>query len=82
MDGFVDFMQEHKLLATIGKGERSSKANKTIEETGGKYFVTQGGISCLLADCVKESEVILYEELGTEAIRKLYVKKLPLTVVI
>lgn len=80
MDAFMNFMQTQGLFATIGKGERSNEANKIIQESGGKYFTAQGGIASLLAKCVKENNVILYEDLGPEAIRELYVEKLPLTV--
>jgi len=80
MDSFLEFVHSQGLLGTIGKGERTQNANNMIKKFNGKYFSTQGGIACLLSSCVKYTETIAYEELGTEAIRKLYVEKLPLTV--
>ena len=82
MDGYCDLLYSNGLLATIGKGERSEKALNTIIQNNGKYFIAQGGIACLLAKCIKSSQIVAFEELGTEAVRKLYVEKLPLKVVI
>lgn len=82
MDEYCDLMYSNKLLATIGKGERTGQAADIINRYNGKYFTAQGGIACLLAKCVKSNEIVFYEELGTEAVRKLYVEKLPLKVVI
>ena len=53
-----------------------------VIQNNGKYFIAQGGIACLLAKCIKSSQIVAFEELGTEAVRKLYVEKLPLKVVI
>lgn len=80
MDRYCDLLYSNGLLATIGKGERSFEAQNAIESHRGRYFSAQGGIACLLSKCIKKSEIILYEELDTEAIRKLYVEKLPLKV--
>lgn len=80
MDKYCDFVYSKGLLATIGKGERSIDAEQAIRKYNGKYFVAQGGISCLLSSCVKKSEVIAFEDLCTEAIRKLYVEKFPVIV--
>ena len=82
MDKYTDFIYSNGVIATVGKGERSEEALDIIKKHNGKYFVAQGGIACLLANCVKSSEIIAFKDLGTEAIRKLYVEKLPLTVVI
>lgn len=80
MDTYCDLLYSNGLLATIGKGERTNNAQNVIKKYNGRYFSAQGGIACLLSKCIKKSEIILYEELDTEAIRKLYVEKLPLTV--
>lgn len=80
MDSYCEFLYTKGLIATIGKGERSIKAVESIEKNKRKYFTAQGGIACLLAQCVKKSEVIAFEELGTEAVRKLFIEKLPVTV--
>lgn len=80
MDKFSEFMYSKGVIATIGKGERSKDTEETILKYGGKYFTAQGGIACLLAGCVKKSELVCFEELGTEAVRKLYVEKFPVRV--
>lgn len=80
MDKYTDFIYSSGVIATIGKGERSKDCTNLIKKYNGRYFTVQGGIACYLADCVKFSEVVAYEDLGTEAIRKLYVEKLPVTV--
>lgn len=80
MDKFLEIFHKNEMLATIGKGERTTEATKIIKKYQGKYFTAQGGIACLLAKCVQKSEIITYPELGTEAVRKLYVKRLPVTV--
>lgn len=80
MDVFCEFMYSNGLLASIGKGERSDDARNTIKHYNGKYLTAQGGIACLLSKCVKKSEVIAFDELQTEAVRKLYVEKFPVNV--
>lgn len=80
MDVYMNFVHQQGVVATIGKGERSESAIDIIKEFNAKYFSAQGGVACLLADCVKSSEIIAFEDLGTEAIRKIYVEKLPLIV--
>lgn len=80
MDKFLEIFHKNGMLASIGKGERTPKAQEIIKKHHGKYFSAQGGIACLLAQCVKKAEIIAYPELGTEAVRKLYVEKLPVTV--
>lgn len=80
MDKYAEMFYSHGLLASVGKGERSSEAQSIINKYGGKYFTAVGGISCLLAKCVKSSQIVAFDELGTEAVRRLYVKKFPITV--
>ncbi|MBS4760906.1 MAG: fumarate hydratase [Clostridium sp.] len=80
MDKFSKFIYSKGLVATIGKGERTKETENIILKHNGKYFTAQGGVACLLADCIKKSEVIAFEELGTEAIRKLYIEKFPVSV--
>lgn len=82
MDEFCELMYENGLLASIGKGERSQKAIAVIKKHNGKYFTMIGGVACLIAKRIKKSEIIAYEELGAEAVRKLYVEKLPVKVFI
>lgn len=66
----------------IGKGERSDAVIEAMKEHRGVYFGAIGGAGALLSKCVKSSVVVAYEDLGTEAIRKLYVEDMPLVVVI
>lgn len=80
MDVYLDFVHSQGCIATIGKGERSASAVDIITKHNAKYFTAQGGVACLLANCVKYSEIIAFDELGTESIRKLYVEDFPLTV--
>ena len=82
MDSFCELTYSNGLLASIGKGERSAQACEKIKKYNGKYLIAQGGIACLLSQCVKSCETAAFEELGTEAVRKLYVEKLPLKVVV
>ena len=66
----------------IGKGKRSSEVIESIKKNGAVYFAAVGGAGALLSKCIKEAEVIAYDELGTEAIRKLRVENFPVIVVI
>ena len=80
MDKYTDLLYSSGLLATIGKGERSQSAETVILKYKGRYFTAQGGIACLLSKCIKKSEIVAFEHLETEAVRKLYVEDLPLVV--
>lgn len=80
MDKFAPVLYEKGLLATIGKGERSKEVYDSIHENSAVYFTLTGGIASLLASKVKSSEIIAFEDLGTEAIYKLQVEKLPVKV--
>lgn len=66
----------------IGKGERSDAVIEAIRAHSGVYFGAIGGAGALISKCVKAVEVVAYEDLGTEAIRKLSVVDMPLVVVI
>lgn len=80
MDKYLKTMYKNGFFASIGKGERSQEALKIIESNNGKYFTAIGGISCYLSKKIKSSELIAFEDLGTEGIYKLYVEKFPLRV--
>ena len=82
MDAFAPLLIKMGLTGMIGKGERSPEVISAMKEHGAVYFGAIGGAGALLARCVESSEVIAYEDLGAEAIRKLTVKDMPLTVVI
>ncbi len=66
----------------IGKGKRNEEVVKAMQVHGGVYFGAIGGAGALLSSCIVSSEIVAYEDLGAEAIRKLSVKNLPLTVII
>ena len=68
--------------AMIGKGKRSKEVIEAIVRNKAVYFAAVGGAGALLSKCIKKSEVICYDDLGAEAIRKLYVENFPAIVVI
>ena len=78
MDKFAPILYENGVFATIGKGERSNDVAQSISKNKALYFSVQGGVAALLQSCVKSAEVIAFEDLGAEAIYKLYVEKLPI----
>jgi fumarate hydratase subunit beta len=82
MDKYTPYMLENGLKGMIGKGKRSIEVINSIKENKAVYFAAVGGAGALLSKCIKESEVIAYDDLGTEAIRKLKVENLPVIVVI
>lgn len=80
MDLYTPFLCRRGLKATIGKGDRGLEVREACREFGCVYLVAVGGAGALLADCVTEAEVVAYPELGPEAVRRLIVHDLPLTV--
>jgi len=82
MDKYTPVMLDAGLKGMIGKGKRSKEVIDSIVKNGAVYMAAVGGAGALLSKCIKESEVIAYDELGTEAIRKLEVENLPVIVVI
>jgi fumarate hydratase subunit beta len=70
------------LRGMIGKGPRSRAVVDAIRETGAVYFAALGGAGALLGGCVRASEVVCYEDLGTEAVRRLRVVEMPLIVAV
>lgn len=82
MDKYTPRLLNLGLLGMIGKGKRSDEVQKAIVRNGAVYLAAIGGAGALLSKCIVESEVIAYEDLGTEAIRKLTVEKFPAIVVI
>ena len=66
----------------IGKGKRSEAVRESIMRNDAVYFAAVGGAGALLSKSIVKSEVVAYEDLGTEAIRKLEVKDFPVIVVI
>ena len=82
MDIYTPELIKLGLTGMIGKGKRTSDVVAAMKEFGAVYFGALGGAGALLARCVKASEIIAYEDLGAEAIRKLTVVGMPLTVII
>lgn len=82
MDAYSPLLIEHGLKVMIGKGSRSEEVIDSIREHTGVYFAAIGGAAALMARCVVSAEVIAFDELGTEAIRKLQVNELPVIVAI
>lgn len=82
MDAYSPQLIEAGLVAMIGKGSRSQEVIEAIKENKGVYFAAIGGVAALMGKCVLAAEVIAFEDLGPEAIRRLEVKKLPVIVAI
>ena len=82
MDAYAPMLCDLGLIGMIGKGQRSEAVVDAIQRNGGVYFAATGGAGALIATCVQKAEVIAFEDLGTEAIRRLEVKNLPLIVAI
>jgi fumarate hydratase subunit beta len=81
MDSFSPRLMEAGLKGMIGKGSRSKAVKEAIKKYRAVYFAAIGGVGALIVEGIKKSEVIAYEELGTEAIRKLEVEDFPVTVI-
>ena len=82
MDAYSPALMKVGLRGMIGKGKRGEEVIAAMKEYGAVYFGATGGCGALLATCIKSSEVVAYEDLGAEAIRRLEVEDLPVTVVI
>lgn len=82
MDKYAPQLLDLGLRAMIGKGKRTQEVIDAIIRNGCVYFAAVGGAGALLSKCIKSSEVVAYDDLGTEAIRKLQVEKFPVIVVI
>lgn len=82
MDKYTPRLLDMGLVGMIGKGKRTKEVQDAIIRNGSVYFAAVGGAGALLSKKIKASEVVAYEDLGTEAIRKLTVEELPVIVVI
>lgn len=82
MDKYAPTFLDMGQSAMIGKGKRSDAVHEAIVRNGAVYFAAIGGAGALLSKKIKASEVIAYDDLGTEAIRKLTVEDFPVIVVI
>lgn len=82
MDKYAPTLLDKGLNGMIGKGKRSESVIESMKKNTAVYFAAVGGAGALLSKCIKKSEVIAYDDLGTEAIRKLEVENLPVITVI
>ena len=83
MDAYSPYLiKECGLTGMIGKGKRNDEVIGAMKEYGAVYFGAIGGAGALLSQSVVASEIVAYEDLGAEALRRLEVKDMPLTVVI
>ena len=81
MDAYAPALIEKGLKGMIGKGMRSDAVKEAIKKHQAVYFAATGGAGALLAKKVKKAEVVAYEDLGPEAIRRLEVEDLPVIVI-
>ena len=82
MDAYSPTLIAQGLRVMIGKGLRSPEVVNAIKKYQGVYFAAIGGAAALMGKCVKEAEVIAFDDLGPEAIRKLRVEELPVIVAV
>ena len=82
MDSYTPLLLEHGLRVMIGKGARSPEVVDAMRRNQAVYLGAVGGAGALIAQTIRKSEVIAYDDLGTEAIRRLEVQELPLVVLI
>ncbi len=82
MDKYAPTLLDLGLIGMIGKGKRSEEVKDAVVRNKAVYFAAVGGAGALLSKSIVESEVIAYDDLGTEAIRKLKVENFPVIVVV
>ncbi len=80
MDAYSPYLIKWGLKNMIGKGFRSEEVVKTTKEEEGLYLSAVGGAGALMSKCVKSVEIVAFEDLGTEALRRLEVVELPVIV--
>lgn len=81
MDAYSPVLIEKGLKGMIGKGNRSKEVIDAIKKYKAVYFAAVGGAGALLSKCIKKAEVIAYDDLGPEAVRKLEVENFPVVVI-
>jgi len=82
MDPYTEILMEKGLKGMIGKGRRSQDVIDSIKKYGGVYFAAVGGAAAYISKCIKKKELVAYEDLGTEAILRIYVEKFPVIVAV
>ena len=81
MDSFAPRLMEAGLKGMIGKGQRTQPVLDAIRKYKAVYFAAIGGAGALISKCIKKAEIIAYEELGAEAVRRLEVEDFPVMVI-
>lgn len=81
MDKYAPDLLDLGLKGMIGKGKRTQAVKDAIIRNKAVYFAAVGGAGAILSKCIKKSDVIAYDDLGTEAIRRLEVENFPVVVV-
>ena len=82
MDKYTPELLDLGLMGMIGKGKRSEEVKKAVIRNKAVYLAAIGGAGALLSKCIEASEVMAYDDLGTEAVRRLTVRDFPVTVVL
>ena len=82
MDAYSPTLISLGQTGMIGKGKRSAEVIAAMKEHGAVYFGAIGGAGALLSKCIKKAEIVAYEDLGAEAIRRLEVEDFPVVVII
>ena len=81
MDSYSPRLMAEGLKGMIGKGMRSREVKEAIRKYRAVYFGAIGGAGALISSCIKKVEIVAYEDLGTEALRRIQVQDFPVTVV-
>ena len=82
MDAYAPRLLDLGLAAMIGKGGRNEAVQKAVVRNGAVYLAALGGAGALMAGSVESLEIIAWEDLGCEAVRRLEVEDMPLTVIL
>lgn len=81
MDSYAPILLARGLKGMIGKGNRSAQVRQAIQQYRAVYLAATGGAGALIARSIKKAEVVAYEELGAEAVRRLEVEDFPAVVI-
>lgn len=82
MDAYAPALLDLGQTVMIGKGQRNEDVKAAVLKNGAVYLAAIGGAAALMAKSIKSSEVIAFDDLGAEAVRKLYVEDFPVTVIL
>lgn len=82
MDPYTPLLLDHGVVAMVGKGQRSPAVCEAIRRNGAVYMCAIGGAGALAAQCITSCEVVAYEDLGCESVKRLQFSRFPLIVTI